>query len=358
MGFSFRKTVRLGPMRINLSKSGIGASVGVKGARLTASATGKTYVTVGTHGFFYRQALVPERKTVRSFSADSPPTTKQVQPPQPGDIPTADVTELKDSSSANLIAQLNERARIQSSAPLVYVGSVGMLLLGVLASKPLLLLGTVVLGAIGLVLQRKHKERCETRIFYELDNAETQRFAFARQAITHLSEAQALWRVNSKIGTRDQKRNAGASTLVKRTAVMAGRMAMHRVETNVEVTGIDLGFAKMFFLPDVVLYWQSNTFAAIAYFELRVVQGQTTFVEEDSVPGDAAVVGQTWQFVNKAGAPDRRFKNNRQLPMARYGTIELRTPAGLNIHLQVSSADKAAAFANCLFEHAGGRKNT
>ena len=45
MGFRFRKSLKFGPFRINLSKSGVGYSFGGKGFRVTKSATGKTYAT-------------------------------------------------------------------------------------------------------------------------------------------------------------------------------------------------------------------------------------------------------------------------------------------------------------------------
>lgn len=51
MGFSFRKSFNLGGARINLSKSGIGASAGVKGFRVTKTANGslrKTFTLPGT----------------------------------------------------------------------------------------------------------------------------------------------------------------------------------------------------------------------------------------------------------------------------------------------------------------------
>lgn len=35
MGFSFKKSFNLGPFRLNLSKSGIGYSIGTKGLRFT-----------------------------------------------------------------------------------------------------------------------------------------------------------------------------------------------------------------------------------------------------------------------------------------------------------------------------------
>jgi hypothetical protein len=56
MGFYFRKSVKFGPMRFNFSKSGIGVSAGVKGARVSMSPRG-TYVHAGTNGFYYRQRI-------------------------------------------------------------------------------------------------------------------------------------------------------------------------------------------------------------------------------------------------------------------------------------------------------------
>lgn len=47
MGFSFRKSVRFGPVRFNLSKSGIGTSIGVKGLRVGVDSKGRTYGSAG-----------------------------------------------------------------------------------------------------------------------------------------------------------------------------------------------------------------------------------------------------------------------------------------------------------------------
>ena len=50
MGFRYRKSVKIGPFRINASKSGIGYSVGVKGLRYTKTATGRERVTASIPG--------------------------------------------------------------------------------------------------------------------------------------------------------------------------------------------------------------------------------------------------------------------------------------------------------------------
>jgi len=58
MGFYYRKSVNFGPFRLNLSKSGIGGSVGVRGFRTGVSAKGRrntTFSLPGT-GIGYRKS--------------------------------------------------------------------------------------------------------------------------------------------------------------------------------------------------------------------------------------------------------------------------------------------------------------
>lgn len=57
MGFFFRKSIKLGLFRLNFSKSGIGASVGVKGARAGINAKGQKYVSAGRYGIGYRKVF-------------------------------------------------------------------------------------------------------------------------------------------------------------------------------------------------------------------------------------------------------------------------------------------------------------
>ena len=50
MGLRFRKSINIGPLRINFSKSGIGFSLGVKGFRVSRSAKGKMTATASLPG--------------------------------------------------------------------------------------------------------------------------------------------------------------------------------------------------------------------------------------------------------------------------------------------------------------------
>jgi len=59
MGLRFRKSINVGPFRVNISRSGVGYSVGTRGFRVGQSARKKRYVTAslpGT-GLSYRKPL-------------------------------------------------------------------------------------------------------------------------------------------------------------------------------------------------------------------------------------------------------------------------------------------------------------
>lgn len=69
MGLRFRKSIKLGPVRINLSKSGIGWSIGTKGARFTKKAGGGYRTTVGVPGTGITYAKDYSVKTANKVSS-------------------------------------------------------------------------------------------------------------------------------------------------------------------------------------------------------------------------------------------------------------------------------------------------
>jgi hypothetical protein len=125
MGFYLRKSVSVGPFRFNLSKSGVGVSTGVRGFRVGTGPRGN-YVHMGRHGLYYRAALPPRpgRPTPPSL-----PTN-----PLAGDalkeIESGDVSEMKDSSSAELLAEFDRKRKTTRVAPTVaVVGAVAVFVL-------------------------------------------------------------------------------------------------------------------------------------------------------------------------------------------------------------------------------------
>lgn len=91
--------------------------------------------------------------------------------------------------------------------------------------------------------------------------------------------------------------------------------------------------------PDRVLVYQGKNVGAVSYENLQVYQRNQRFIESGSVPKDATIVDYTWQYQNKSGGPDKRFSNNRRLPMALYSEVDFTSSTGLNERIQFSRPD-------------------
>lgn len=343
MALSFGKSFKMGPLRLNLSGSGIGASVGIRGARVSLGPRG-TYVTLSGLGFRYQKKL----KTSPSSSLESVPNGTTSQPLAPfaageGLIATASVSQLQDSSPEESLAEIQKRAERYNWFQ-IYLGmaALALLCLVILELNPLLVPASLVfsIGAVGVYLW--DRDRRTTRLIYDVDNpALLERLAICSAVGSALSESHRLWHVYFNIRTQDRKRNAGASSLVRRTRIHCVARPLPTIECNVEPWSIPAGPQRILFLPDRLLVHEGGRFAGVPYHELAVSIEQTSFVEAESVPLDAQVVGQTWRFVNKSGGPDRRFNNNRQLPVVAYFEVRLQSRGGMHVVFQASSGDAA-----------------
>jgi hypothetical protein len=80
MGFYIRKAFNFGPFRLNLSKKGIGTSIGVKGLRVSTGPRGNE-LYAGRYGLYYRQKL---KNGAERTDTDLPPVQTI---PTEGDVP-------------------------------------------------------------------------------------------------------------------------------------------------------------------------------------------------------------------------------------------------------------------------------
>jgi hypothetical protein len=74
MPWNFRRSVNLGPFRINASKSGLGYSVGVRGFRVGKDAKGRTYTAAsipdtGIYRRDYLRKAAPQNQAGANVSA-------------------------------------------------------------------------------------------------------------------------------------------------------------------------------------------------------------------------------------------------------------------------------------------------
>lgn len=91
-----------------------------------------------------------------------------------------------------------------------------------------------------------------------------------------------------------------------------------------------------------------GAFALIDLRELHITSENHGFHEEDDIPKDANIAGYTWAKTNKNGTPDRRFKENYQIPICIYGNITFQSQTGVTEEYMVSNADAAQAFSEAV----------
>src|SRR6266508_6774971 len=75
MSFHIRKSIKIGPLRFNISKSGIGISSGVSGARISTGPRG-TYIHMGRNGVYYRKKIDGSISTTQKGLYENNTTTE------------------------------------------------------------------------------------------------------------------------------------------------------------------------------------------------------------------------------------------------------------------------------------------
>jgi len=357
MGLYLRKSVNVGPFRFNLSKGGVGVSVGVKGFRVGSSPRGN-YVHMGRQGIYYR-ATVPasggsdSSRPVRRPSDRVPSADPVIPAGTHGpmvEIDSASTTTIVDSSSKALLDELNAKHRRSRRWPWAAVAS-GFLLLSCLMHGVhdwrFLALSFVCIGVtVATCLWDKLQKAVV--LLYEFEPEIQSALEDFHRSMESLMSVGAIWHVSSRAQVYDSKYHAGADTLVSRNATRFLRLPPPYVNTNIQTMAVNVGTQTLHFFPDRVLIYDKHGVGAVSYPELHVDIDATSFVENGVVPRDATVIGSTWRYVNKKGGPDRRFKDNREIPICRYDQLRFRSETGMNEVLHVSRSGAGAAFAEAL----------
>lgn len=111
--------------------------------------------------------------------------------------------------------------------------------------------------------------------------------------------------------------------------------------------GPDLYFYPTF----LILYKNREKFGIFDLRETFTEMKLTGYVEEESVPSDSEVIQHTWKKTNKDGSPDKRFKDNYQIPVVKYGNLTITSDSGLEESYMFSNADLFEDFAKTYESH-------
>lgn len=380
MPFRFRRSVRLFPgVRLNLSKSGMSVSVGGPGATLNLSRRGHS-VTVGLPGtgLSYRHQLTSPRQTQADGRHDAglrapaltpypvpdaaPPVTSDPTP-LAGEIRSAEVAGLTTPDLQGLKQLINEAAAQKASLKLDLAAA--------LASReqawrklrrreqmPLRLFLKGEIPAARAAFEEAEGEALkvaeaialsEVRVVFAFDPPALAAQRDLVEAHQALSRSRRIWDVLSSVAVDRVRERSAASSAIRRTPV-----ALSTVSDSV-VAGDQIGLrfqnangADLDFFPGFLLMRQrgATDYALIDLRDVQLTAEPIQFIEDEAVPPDTRVIDHAWAKANRDGSPDRRFRDNRQIPVVLYGSLHFSSAAGLAEAYHVSDCERALVFAS------------
>jgi hypothetical protein len=260
------------------------------------------------------------------------------------EIESGSVLEMRDETAASLLTELNEkRSRLRFGPLVLGLGVVVFAMASMRMAPSMTVLVAVVAALLTAAAFVVDALRKTTVIMYDLDDDAAASFEGLMAAVATLGSGQRLWHIESRAMVLDRKYHAGAQSEIRRSPTDAKVGPMPLVKCNIDVPNLNVGRQTLFFTPDRLLVFDSRSIGAIAYPELDVHQDVIRSIESDGVPADSRVVDRTWKYVNKNGGPDRRFKDNREIPICEYEAVHLRSASGLNELLHASKLGVANA---------------
>lgn len=327
MGVRCRKSINLGGgFRVNLSKSGIGYSWGTKGYRVTKTTRGSIRRTVsipGT-GISYSSETSARRRMKSDCSSPAIPTSSS---PSVHPIDVYDIERINSSSVENMRpAEYDDLFRTVRWTIALNTACLIATLLLVFINPFVAILPCMI--SVWIKCRGIHLD-------YEYDDYAREKWEKESLAWKDLGNCQKLWYVTAKAKT-EGRTNAGATSGAAIAPLQVGRKLPWFLKTDLNPVILKISKQSIVFMPDRILVLEGMKLGAISYDDVEFKFGIQPFAGDIGAPKETEIMEYRWMKVNKNGTPDKRFKNNRQIPVYKLGSLHLTSASGLNLILLTS----------------------
>jgi hypothetical protein len=215
-------------------------------------------------------------------------------------------------------------------------------------------LGEMATEAADKQAELEEQERL-SRLATEFELPDNLKDSFGRlcDAVAALSQSQRIWKTVTIVATNRYRERTTATQSIQRRLVNVSLGSCDLIQTALNVPRLMNAYGgEIFIYPAFVLYFVSpQAFALVDIHDVRLDYNPTSFIEEETVPGDAELIGLTWKKANKDGSPDRRFAHNYQIPIMKYGDIRLTSHSGLNEAYMISNERLAHGFVEAFMNY-------
>lgn len=322
MSTNLVRSLKAGPVRFELKDSGVSTTIDATGFGVR-SGPSVNLAHIAKDGNLYKRTQPNKESPSRDGS---------------------NLLGFENTSADELLSEINVKHKKPRLAPLVIIAAIIALVVAyALKVQDWVYIVVVLVAAIVYFIAHRRDQLVKTVVlFYELDDPANTAYQRLLDSYKEIKESSRAWRITTSkrvTDTYEWKTQAGASSLVNRHGATCAINTPAYFSTNLLVPAIAAGKQSLYFFPDRLLMYESNRVVPVPYSKLHLEFGNSRFIEGQGVPRDAQVVGHTWQYVNKSGGPDKRYKNNRQLPIVLYSELGFTNATGLDVTIQLSKSN-------------------
>lgn len=365
MAFKFRKRIRVFPgFTVNLSKSGLSSTIGIRGFSFNTGSKG-TFLNVGLPGtgFYDRIRLDNPSEMENSPRISEESSFEPVYDPDRIEICTHHATNLTSNGLFGLKDSIVEAGKS-------YLQTKRELDASYMRHSIYCLLFAVSVFDISGYFLRKSKKllwsyqeyrnilkenlSCgRVEIDFNLDPPALSDYDLLRTNFARLKKCCKIWDITSKKTIK----NATASRTI-------GDMSIERKEVSFKESSlnvIDTAYPSLclenangrdlHIYPGFIALESRFDFSLIDLREIDISMISYSVHETQGYPSDATRTGITWKYTNKDGTPDRRYRNNSQIPVVTYPGLHFRTSRGLNELYLFSNTQLGEAFCHALLSY-------
>lgn len=360
MAWSYRRRVKLIPgVYLNFSRSGISTSIGIKGAHITVGTQG-TYLNLGIPGtgIYNRGKISPSNtnpieniKTITStinkelensiISVEVENITSQDMQGIKNAIITANKQREELSKDIQKIKHILLFTHIKLYVSYIFI--VGLIIKKIAKN----LLVDIKTQKESIIELQKHSDNSYVKLEIGFDDELKKKYDRLIESFKNLMTSHRIWDVVREVYQDRRITRSAASKLEDKKQVRFELKSLPDIRSESSAL-----FMKNAIGPDlyvypnfIVMYGKNGNFGLIEFKELDFQMSSVRFVETDTVPIDSKIIDRTWLKVNKDGSPDRRFKENRQIPIVQYGQITMKTASGMNEEFEFSNYEACMQFA-------------
>lgn len=345
MGLKFRRRQKLFPgFYLNFSGSGISTTLGIKGLSVNLNKSG-AYLNTGLPGtgLYDRNKITDWNSKNSDYSNDEnhyhdsqnyfiPEKLKgEIESRKASEVTTQGLMELKDS----LVEANNELLAIKKEIKNHEIE--------LKHSKVKKFLAKIfILGFATKRFDNDYEEKkiylenlkiqvieCHVDIEIQMERVIDEKYLKLKLAFEDLQKSAKIWDMTSSVLNTDN-RSSATSTVARKSTKIDYRKIPFLNSFYEAMCFHNQNGTNIYIYPGFAAVFDNNqNFGLIELDELEISFESTRFIETEKIPSDSKVIGETWRKVNKDGTPDRRFKENYKIPIARYGELIFKSKTGV-----------------------------